>query len=271
MPLEEKISILEKILERKKARLSEAKRNIPFEALEKRLSERESVRNFMEGLHRDKEKKAAIIAEIKRKSPSKGNLAPDLEVSHLAAEYEKGGAAALSVLTEQDFFGGSESDLLHARAATTLPVLRKDFIFSPYQVLESAVLGADAILLIARILDPMLLKELASMAEELGMTVLHEINGPDEIPAVLSANPKIVGINNRDLASFHTDISHAPAIAEMLPESVLPIALSGIQSRDDILSTRKQGIHSFLVGEALVKSENPALFLKELTAKGGKP
>lgn len=269
--LPEKSSILEKILEARKVRLEETKKRIPFASLEAGLSRRPAPRSFTEALYGATERKVAIIAEIKRCSPSRGNLAPDLDAALLAKEYEKGGAVALSILTEPDFFGGSEKDLMTARVATRLPVLRKDFIFSSYQVLESAVLGADAILLIARILSPEQLKDLATMAENLGMAVLHEINGENEIPAVLAAGARMVGINNRDLASFHTDVSRARRMAALLPENILPIALSGIRNGDDILATRKKGIRHFLVGEALVTNKNPALFLEELSNAGGIP
>ncbi|MDL2328193.1 indole-3-glycerol phosphate synthase TrpC [Desulfosarcina sp. OttesenSCG-928-A07] len=266
---ERKSSILGKILEHKKVRVESAKKTMPASALEEALSQRPALRNFAGGLHREKDQKAAIIAEIKRKSPSKGVLSPNLDAAKTAKNYENGGAAALSILTEADFFNGCTADLVKARNATDLPVLRKDFIFSSYQVLESAVLGADAILLIARMLDPGLLKDLAATAEALGMAVLHEINHADEIPAVLAANPKIIGINNRDLASFDTDVSHAPRLFQKLPDTVLPVALSGISTPDDIQMTRKQGIHSFLVGEALVKSSDPACFLEKLASAGG--
>lgn len=262
-------SILDKILEHKKIRVEAAQKRMPVSVLEEALSQRPKTRNFAGRLHRQADRKAAIIGEIKRMSPSKGWLAPALDVEQTARAYEKGGAAAISVLTELDFFCGTAGDLMEAYGATRLPVLRKDFIFSPYQVLESAVLCADAILLIARILDPGLLKDLAAMAEDLGMDVLFEINSRDEIPAVLAANPNIIGINNRDLSSFHTDVSHAPRMADALPEDIILVALSGISAPDDIIMTRKLGIHSFLVGESLVKSKEPACFLEKLAGAGG--
>ncbi|MDL2286340.1 indole-3-glycerol phosphate synthase TrpC [Desulfococcaceae bacterium OttesenSCG-928-F15] len=271
MPHKTMPSILDKILEKKKARVEAVQKKIPASELEKGLSDRQQPRNFAGSLHKKADEKAAIIAEIKRSSPSKGAFARDLCAKDTAKAYEKGGAAAISVLTEMDFFSGNDGDLVEAHQASALPVLRKDFIFSPYQVLESAVLQADAILLIARILDPGLLKDLAAQAEEFGMDVLFEINDLGEIPAVLAAKPKILGINNRDLASFHTDIFLAPRLAAELPESLIPVALSGIRSAEDILATRKQGIHSFLVGEALVTSKNPASFLEELALAGKKP
>ncbi|MCW7754129.1 indole-3-glycerol phosphate synthase TrpC [Desulfobotulus sp. H1] len=264
-------SILKKIIEKRKLRIEQAQRKQPEALLSDMLSQRSVIRDFGAGLHQNPEKPAAIMAEIKRRSPSKGDLNPDLDAASLAKAYENGGAVALSVLTEPDFFGGSIEDLKEARTATRLPVLRKDFIFHPYQVLESAVLGADAILLIARILEPKLHKELAALASELGLAVLHEIHGEEEIPQTLDAGARFVGINNRDLATFTTDIRMAPLMAALLPGGVIPVALSGIRGPEDIAVSRQLGVHSFLVGESLVLSHDPEKDLKAMVESGVLP
>lgn len=264
-------SILKKIVEKRKLRIDEAQRERPEALLSAMLSQRPMIRNFGAGLHQNAQKPAAIMAEIKRRSPSKGELNPDLNPASLAKAYEKGGAAALSVLTEPDFFGGSLEDMQAARSATLLPVLRKDFIFTPYQVLESAAMGADAILLIARILDPKRHKELANLASELGLTVLHEIHGEEEIFQTLDAGARFVGINNRDLATFETDIRLAPRMASLLPKGVIAVALSGIRGPEDIAVSRHLGVHSFLVGESLVRSPDPEKDLKAMVESGVLP
>lgn len=264
-------SILKKIVEKRKLRIEEAQKKRSEALLADMLSQRPLLRNFGAGLHQNAQKPAALIAEIKRRSPSKGDLNPDLDPASLAKAYEKGGAAALSVLTEPDFFGGSLEDMQAARAATLLPVLRKDFIFHPYQVLESAVMGADAILLIARILDRTLHKELTALASDLGLQVLHEIHGEEEISQTLDAGARFVGINNRDLATFETDIRLAPRMASLLPQGVIPVALSGIRGPEDIAVSRHLGVHSFLVGESLVRSPDPKKDLKAMVESRGLP
>lgn len=257
-------SILEKIVAKRKIQVEETRRARPESLLKEMLETRTPIRDFAVCLHKNADKPAAVIAEIKRRSPSKGDLKPDLDPAKLASDYEKGQAVALSILTEPDFFAGSPEDLMAARSVTSLPVLRKDFIFSAYQVLESAAMGADAILLIARILDPYLHRDLAAMAGELGIGVLHEIHGEEEIFQVLEAKARLVGINNRDLSSFQTDIALAPRLAALLPEDVIPVALSGIRGPEDVAVSRRKGIHSFLVGESLVRSEDPAHDLRAM-------
>ncbi|MFO7963195.1 MAG: indole-3-glycerol phosphate synthase TrpC [Desulfobacterales bacterium] len=205
-----------------------------------------------------------IIAEIKRASPSKGPIREDLDPARFASSYEKGGAAAVSVLTDERFFNGSLADLRRARAATTLPVLRKDFIISSYQIHEAYAAGADAVLLIARILDREMLKDFMDICRDIDMDTLVEIHREKDIETAALAGAELIGINNRDLSSFKTDIQTAFRLAAMLAPGQIPVAASGIRSREDIVRTKKAGIFNFLIGESLVRAENTEAFLKSL-------
>ena len=205
-----------------------------------------------------------IIAEIKRASPSRGDICPDLDPAAYARQYEIGGAACLSVLTDRQFFKGSNEDLKIARAATDLPVLRKDFLISACQVYESCILGADAVLLIARILSPDELKSLFLLCHDLGMDALVEVHSEQDIDSAIRSGARLIGINNRDLMTFQTDISMSSRLVSLLnPEQIL-VAASGIQNRDDIDHVRQSGIFNFLIGESLVRSADPSAFLKGL-------
>jgi indole-3-glycerol phosphate synthase len=205
-----------------------------------------------------------IIAEIKRASPSKGLIKPDLVVSDYAASYERGGASAISVLTEDHWFKGSIKDLTDAREATTLPVLRKDFTISTYQIFESAVIGADAILLIVRILSETQLKDYLDLCAELNLDALVEIHSSDDIQKMKSTGARLIGINNRNLKSFDTDIETAIDLVAGLAPGQIPVAASGIQTKDDIEKTRAAGISHFLIGESIVRSTDPAGFIQSL-------
>ena len=205
-----------------------------------------------------------IIAEIKRSSPSKGPICPDLDPSALAEEYEQGGAAALSVLTDRPYFQGSPEDLKKARAATSLPVLRKDFLISSYQLYESSVLGADAVLLIARILSREQIRDYLDICKELNMDALVEIHSEEDLEAATVSGAKLIGINNRNLKTFETDIQTAIRLASLLEPDQIPVAASGIKSREDIEKNMRFGIRNFLIGESLVRSENPRVFLETL-------
>lgn len=206
-----------------------------------------------------------IIAEIKRASPSKGPIRPGLDAAKLAADYAAGGAAALSVLTESAFFQGSVEDLQAAAAATRLPVLRKDFIIDPYQVHESAAIGADAILLIARILDDAALRELAGLAAHLHLECLVEVHDAADAGRAVALGATLVGINNRDLSHFGTDTGKAAALAASFPPHVCVVAASGIASRQDIADAGRAGIRRFLIGESLVRSDDPVSLLRTFT------
>ena len=194
---------------------------------------------------------------MKRASPSKGVIDPKLNVITYAKQCERGGAAALSVLTDQMYFQGSYDDLCLARVATILPVLRKDFLIDEYQVYESAAMGADAVLLIVRILKPALLKDLLTLTHDLGMEALVEVHDEKDAEIVAKTGARLVGINNRDLTTFDTDIGTAVKIRSFLNPDQVPVALSGIFSRQDILQTAEAGVFNFLIGESIVRSDNP--------------
>ncbi len=205
-----------------------------------------------------------IIAEIKRASPSKGDIRLNLDPSRFAAAYERGGASAISVLTETKWFKGSNQDLTAARQSTCLPVLRKDFIISTYQIYESAVMGADAILLIARILSKDQLKEYLHLCHQLQMDALVEIHTLDDIEKIQNTTARLIGINNRNLRSFDTDVKRSVEMSSYLSDSHIPVALSGIHSKNDIQCIRGAGIRLFLIGESIVLSRDPEAFIRFL-------
>jgi indole-3-glycerol phosphate synthase len=206
----------------------------------------------------------AVIAEIKKASPSKGVLVEDFRPAELAAAYELGGAAAISVLTDRDFFQGGLAHLQAARANCTIPVLRKDFTVSEYHVHEAAANGADAILLIAAILDVVRMRDYRQLAESLGLSVLVEAHDAAEVDAALESGATIVGVNNRDLRTFRVSLETAVALAPRIPEGVVRVAESGIFTRGDMELLAGVGFRAFLIGEHLVKSGDPAAALKDL-------
>jgi indole-3-glycerol phosphate synthase len=209
----------------------------------------------------------AVIGELKRRSPSKGDLAPDLEPAATAKAYEAGGAAALSVLTDRPYFGGSVADMQAARDATGLPVLRKDFTIDEIQVYESRAIGADAVLLICAALpDDALLADLHALARELGMAALVETHDAAEIDRALGAGADIVGVNSRDLATFSEDLDVAGALASRLPARVIAVAESAIRSAEEARRMADAGFDAVLVGEALVRAGDPAALVRDLAA-----
>ena len=257
------MSFLDQILSAKQAEIAAARALKPQAELERLAAKRDDFRGFAASLARPG---VRIIAEIKRASPSLGDIRPNLHPGDLAAAYQDGGAAALSVLTEPAFFKGSAKDLQRARNVVELPVLRKDFILDPYQVYETAAMGADAMLLIVRILDDDQLASLYALAHGIGLECLVEIHDEADARRILDLAPPVVGINNRDLAHFHTDTSQAARLADLLPQGSAVVAASGIHSADDIQRALAADLRRFLVGEALVKADNPAEMLKEWTA-----
>ncbi|UQP02836.1 indole-3-glycerol phosphate synthase TrpC [Burkholderia multivorans] len=205
-----------------------------------------------------------VIAEVKMASPSEGILRPDFDPASIAASYEEAGAACLSVLTDRTFFNGSASDLRAARGASSLPVLRKDFIVDAYQVWEARAMGADCILLIAAVLDGSAMRELESLAFELGMAVIVEIHSADELDAALTLKTPLIGVNNRDLATFSTNIETTLAMRRLIPADRMVISESGIRSAEDVRRLRSIGVDHFLVGEALIRAEPPGVALKQM-------
>lgn len=200
----------------------------------------------------------SVIAEVKRRSPSRGDLAADLDPASLARAYENGGASCLSVLTDSEFFGGSAADLAVARAAVDLPVLRKDFTVGPADVCDARLMGADAVLLIAAALSPRELQECASMASRVGIDALFEVHDEAEAEAALAAGATMVGVNQRDLYTFDVDTARAERVAKVIPDSVVRVAESGIRAGDDVRRLADAGFDAVLVGEALVTAGDPA-------------
>jgi indole-3-glycerol phosphate synthase len=209
-------------------------------------------------------KRPAIISEIKKASPSKGLLVENFKPAELARQYEMGGAAALSVLTDREFFQGSLDDLRTARAACTLPVIRKDFTLADYHVLEAAAVGADAILLIVAILDDAELRSLRELAADYGMAALVEAHNAQELERAVRSDARLIGINNRDLNTFRVSLDTSVTLAHGIPEGVIKISESGIFNADDIHRLMDAGYDAFLVGEHLVKSGDAAQALREL-------
>jgi indole-3-glycerol phosphate synthase len=220
-------------------------------------------RNFAAAL---RTKRPAIISEIKKASPSKGLLVDDFRPAELARQYEQGGASALSVLTDRDFFQGNLNDLRVARAACSLPVLRKDFTLCDYHVLEAAAAGADAILLIVAILDDDELRSLRELAAEFGIATLVEAHDAQELTRAVKSGAQIIGINNRDLNTFHVSLDTSMTLASEIPGGVIKVSESGIFTAADIQRLTAAGYNAFLVGEHLVKSGDPTRALQELVA-----
>lgn len=206
----------------------------------------------------------ALIAEIKKASPSRGLLRADFDPPALARAYEAGGAACLSVLTDREHFQGSPADLESARAACTLPVLRKDFTIDPVQILEAATHGADAILLIAAILDRSELAAFRESAAELGMAALVEVHDEDDLSKAVDSGAEIIGVNNRNLRTFEVSLETSLRLSEHMPDNVVRVSESGISTRSDIDLLLGAGFHAFLVGESLMRSGDPVTALKEL-------
>lgn len=206
----------------------------------------------------------AVISEVKRRSPSKGDLFPNLDPAALAAQYEAGGASCLSVLTDEEFFGGSVADLQAARSAAAMPVLRKDFTVSAHDVADARIMGADAVLLIAAALQPTELAEFHALATELGLDVLVEVHDEAELDNALSVGATLVGVNQRDLVTFEVDHERAVRMASAIPDDVVKVAESGVRGSADARALHAAGYHAVLVGETLVTSGDPAAAVADL-------
>ncbi|RBI65372.1 indole-3-glycerol phosphate synthase TrpC [Vreelandella sulfidaeris] len=258
-------TILTRILARKDQEVAE-RRQAVSEADLLALGEQQSApRGFIEALNtRIATGDAAIIAEVKKASPSKGVIREEFHPSDIAKSYAQGGAACLSVLTDADFFQGHEDYLIAARDVCTLPVIRKDFITHRYQVSEARAIGADCILLIVAALDDAQLRDLHQQANQLGMDVLVEVHDADELERALALELKLVGINNRNLHTFDTSLNTTLDLLPRIPESVTVITESGIHTRDDVELMRDHNVNGFLVGEAFMRESDPGLALKRL-------
>ncbi|MGQ7263280.1 indole-3-glycerol phosphate synthase TrpC [Vreelandella sp. V005] len=258
-------TILTRILARKDQEVAE-RRQAVSEADLLALGEQQSApRGFIEALNtRIADGDAAIIAEVKKASPSKGVIREEFHPSDIAKSYAQVGAACLSVLTDADFFQGHEDYLIAARDVCTLPVIRKDFITHGYQVSEARAIGADCILLIVAALDDAQLRDLQQQANQLGMDVLVEVHDAEELERALALELKLVGINNRNLHTFDTSLNTTLDLLPRIPESVTVITESGIHTRDDVELMRDHNVNGFLVGEAFMRENDPGLALKRL-------
>ena len=250
--------ILNKILKRKVEEITERSMALSMRELSKRVDSAPPPRDFVGALQAKLAAgQSAVIAEIKKASPSRGVLREDFHLAEIAASYERHGAACLSVLTDADFFQGSEAFLQQARAACSLPVLRKDFIIDPYQVYEARVIGADCILLIVAALGDAMMLELSHLADHLGMAVLVEVHDAEELERALELPAPLIGINNRNLRTFNTDLNITLDLLPAIPQDRIVITESGINSQPDVALMREHHVHAFLVGEAFMRAIDP--------------
>lgn len=257
--------ILNRIIIRKREEIAERKAQRPITQLTKAAESAGGVRGFTSALQRKLGRnESAVIAEIKKASPSKGIIRPDFDPPAIARSYERGGAACLSVLTDIDFFQGSDGYLVAARNACGLPVIRKDFIIDEYQVVEARALGADCILLIVAALDQATLVKLYKLATDLEMDVLVEVHDRNEMRRALALQPPMVGINNRDLRTFETSLETTLGMLDMLPADCFAVTESGIHSRQDVELMLDHKVGAFLVGEAFMRAADPGEALAQI-------
>lgn len=257
--------ILNQILKRKAEEIKERSVRVPLDEQLRRAETQDAPRGFIASIkHRLALGKPAIIAEIKKASPSKGVIRPDFHPAAIARSYEAHGAACLSVLTDCDFFQGCERYLEEARAATRLPVIRKDFIVDPYQVAEARAIGADCILLIVAALNDQDLKRLSTLAADLGMDVLVEVHDRPELERALALDVPLVGINNRNLRTFEVSLNNTLELLDLIPDDRTVVTESGILAPEDVALMRSHEVHAFLVGESFMRAENPGEKLAEL-------
>ncbi|MBJ6136684.1 indole-3-glycerol phosphate synthase TrpC [Marinobacter litoralis] len=258
-------TILRKIVDRKWQEVDERKPKTTIADLKAMAGDQPPARGFANALRaRIEQQQAAVIAEIKKASPSKGILRDPFEPEAIAESYEKGGAACLSVLTDQDFFQGHEDYLKAARAACSLPVIRKDFMVAPYQVYESRAIGADCILLIAACLTKDQMQELEGIAHEIGLDVLVEVHNGEEMDDALTLSTPLVGINNRNLHTFEVSLDTTFDLYQRIGSDRLAITESGIMTRADVQAMTERGIYGFLIGESFMRAPDPGEKLQEL-------
>lgn len=253
--------MLHKIIALKKEEVEQRKKTLPLSQLKERVARQKPPLDFVsvlsgDGIH--------LIAEIKQASPSRGMLNPNLNLTELAKTYVKGGAAAISVLTEANYFQGSIEHLAAVREVVKLPLLRKDFIFTPYQIYESRAYGADALLLIAAILSQREIEQLLSLSHSLGLRCLVEVHNEVELEKALQSSAKVIGINNRDLKTFKVDLNTTHRLRPLIPQAQVVVSESGIKSRSDVEKLKKWGVNAILVGEALVTASDVLTKIREL-------
>ncbi len=260
-------TILKKIIARKHQEVAQRSAVVSVDALRQVAGRQASCRGFIAAIRATLDAgRPGVIAEVKKASPSKGVIRQHFDPAAIAVSYESAGAACLSVLTDVDFFQGADDFLRQAREASALPVLRKDFMVDPYQVIEARAIGADCILLIvaAFVDQPALMAELESLAMELGMDVLVEVHSEAELALALQLKTPLLGINNRDLHTFATALETTWNLLPQVPADRLLVTESGIHSRDDVAAMRERGVNGFLVGEAFMKAPDPGLELQRL-------
>ena len=257
--------VLQRILERKVEEIRERSTRLSLRELSARCADLPATRGFADALRAKIDAgNAAVIAEIKKASPSKGVIRPDFHPAEIAASYERGGAACLSVLTDVDFFQGADAYLQQARAACKLPVLRKDFTIDAYQVYEARSLGADCILLIVAALGDAVLAELSHLAMDLGMDVLLEVHDLDELERALPIGSPLIGINNRNLRTFEVSLQNTLDMLSAVPRDRVLVTESGIATPADVRLMRENGVHAFLVGETFMRAADPGQELTRL-------
>jgi indole-3-glycerol phosphate synthase len=261
------MSVLERILESKRREVSARQRARPLAEIAAAARRAPRSRGFAAALERPSAG-LRVIGEVKKASPSRGVIREDFDPVAIARAYEAGGAAAISVLTDEEFFAGSLEHLEAVRRSVSLPLLRKDFLIDRYQVLESRAAGADAVLLILAALDDGALRELAGEAERLGMDVLWEVHDLEEARRVRQFSPRLVGVNNRDLRTFEVSLETTRRLVPELPEGALVVSESGFSTREELEALRRWGAGAFLIGESLVRARDPAAALRRLVDGG---
>ena len=259
--------ILKKIVARKLEEIADRSARVSMRELEADLGSASATRGFAAAIEaRIQAGRAGVIAEIKKASPSKGVLREDFHPADIARSYERGGAACLSVLTDVDFFQGCDEYLKQARAACALPVIRKDFIIDPYQVMEARAIGADCILLIVACLEDGRMRDLNDLAHELGMDVLIEVHDAEELERALQVKNRLVGINNRNLRTFEVSLDTTLDLLPDIPDDRILVTESGIHDPADVRLMRQNAVNAFLVGEAFMRADEPGEKLAELFA-----
>lgn len=259
------MNILDKIIANKRKELEERKAQVSIAVLEKSelfSKPNLSLTKFLRDPH-----KSGIIAEFKRKSPSKGWINEYADVSEVVGQYEQAGASGISVLTDSEFFGGSDNDLKSAREIVNIPILRKDFIIDEYQIVEARAMGANVILLIAAALNPDDVKRLSEFTKALGMEVLLEVHDDEELLINRIDSVDIIGVNNRSLKTFKVDLATSFRLAEMIPPKYVKISESGISTVEDIVRLKQNGFEGFLIGENFMKTADPGKYMKQFVAK----
>ena len=261
-------NILDRIVQTKREEIDGLKQAMPFRELQSRMKDMPECLDFRKAIDSGE---CAIIAEVKKHSPSKGTLKEDADPCAVASLYEKYGAAAISVLTDRVFFHGAPEYLIDIKKTVRIPVLRKDFIIDTYQIYETRLMGADALLLISRLLSVEQLREFIQMAMSLKMWPLVEVRSREELENALAAGAEIIGINNRNLKTFTTDIKTTIELAPFVPAGKTLISESGIKERKDVKILMKEGIRAFLIGEALMLASDPGRKLMELAGTEAMP